>query len=111
MWVVIDHDPTLPVLKMSLNDTVESFRLVAGCQQRDLNLIRKDDDNILFEDKGAKCYKHAFRLTIGRIVRSSDTLSFIAYRADLEQLPADKRSAIIAFLDAAPLGTPKTQQK
>jgi len=109
MWVVINHDPTLPLLKTSLNDTVESFRLPAGCQQRALNLIRKDDNDILFEDKDAKCYKHAFRMTIGRIVRSKDTVSFIAYRADVEQLPPDQRSAIIAYLDAAPFDKSKPQ--
>jgi hypothetical protein len=110
MWVVITDDPTQPLLKTSVNDTVETFRLPAGCQQRDLNLIRKNEDDILFEDKGAKCYKHAFRTTIGRIARSNDTVSFIAYRVDLEKLPDDKRDAIIKYLNAAPLRT-KTQQK
>ena len=103
MWITILRRPEFPV--KSIDELLATFQPHFICKSRDLNVIRKDPNDVLFEEKDSVCYGKPFRYTIGRITRGKTNVSFYAYRADLQDLPADRRDFIIKALSSAPLDT------
>ena len=107
MWALIVKDPSY--LTASPRDLLETFRPRQICQKTNLTVIRQDYSDIVYEEQDAGCYKHEHSLTIGRIARGDHTVSFIAYHADVEELPPEKKANLIKYLNAAPLVVSQTK--
>ena len=86
------------------------FRPIFICRDKDLNVLKKDPNEILFEEKDSLCYGRRFRNTIARLVKGQNSVSFYAYRADLELPPEGRRDFILKALTSVPLDKPTAEQ-
>ena len=103
IWITILRKPEF--ISKSTAELLEVFQPHFICQNRDLNILKKDPNELLFEEKDSVCYGQAYRYTIGRIARGKANVSYYAYRADLHELPVDHRDFVLKTLSSAPLDT------
>ena len=101
MWVTIVRKPEF--LTKSTDDLLQVFQPHFICQNRDLNVLKKDQSEILFEEKDTFCYGQANRYTMGRITRGTGSVTYFAYRADVPELADDRRDFVMKTLTSAPL--------
>ncbi len=103
MWVTIVHKPDLQ--SKSIDDLFTIFRPVFICQNKNLNILKEDANEILFEEQDLMCYGRNYRYTIARLTKGEDRISFYAYRADMKDLPDGRRDFIMKALTSAALDT------
>jgi hypothetical protein len=111
MWVTILRQPDLR--SKSIDELLATFRPAFICQSRDLNVLKKDHNDILFEEKDAVCYGKTYRYTIGRVTRGKASVSYYAYRADVPELPEGRRDFVLKAISSAPLdssGSPQPEK-
>jgi len=108
MWAVIVSDP--PFRTSSTQELIEKFRPTLVCDKRDLNVLRKDYGDMLFEEHDTGCHNRPHSLTLARITRSVHSVSYLAYHANVEELPPDKKDNLIKYMNSAPLETSKGQE-
>jgi hypothetical protein len=101
MWVTILRKPEY--LGKSTDELLQIFEPRFICENRDLNVLKKDQSEVIFEQKDLFCYGQANRYTIGRITKSPTAISYFAYRADVPALPDDRREFVLKTLKSAPL--------
>lgn len=108
MWVTILHKPDLQA--KSMDELFRIFRPVFICQNKELNILKKDANEVLFQERDLMCYGRPYRYTVARLTKGESRISFYAYRADMKDLPDGRRDFIIKALTTAPLdtGAPKT---
>jgi|HubBroStandDraft_3_1064219.scaffolds.fasta_scaffold252009_1 hypothetical protein len=107
MWVTILRKPELQ--GKSIDDLYRMFRPVFICQNKKINIVKKDANEVLFEEQDMVCYGRTYRYSIARLTRGQDRVSFYSYRADMQDLPAGRRDFVMKTLTTAPLemGAPK----
>jgi hypothetical protein len=103
LWITILRKPEF--LDKSADDLLPIFQPHFICKSRDLNVIKKDLNEIVFEEKDATCYGQAYRYTLGRVARGRANVSYYGYRADVQQMPNDHRDFVLKTLTSAPLDT------
>ena len=103
MWLTIVRKPE--ILSKSPDELLKDFQPHFICQFRDLNVLKKDHNDILFEERDSVCYGQKYRYTIGRITKGKASVSFYAYRADLQELPEGRRDFALKAISSAPLDT------
>jgi hypothetical protein len=101
MWVTILRKPE--VSAQSPNGLITTFQPHFICQSHDLNVLKKELNDIVFEEKDAVCYGRNYKYTIGRIVRGRNTVTYYAYRADQLELPPGRRDFVLKTITSAPL--------
>jgi len=101
MWITILRKPEF--LSKSTDELFQIFQPRFICQNRGLNVLKKDQNEILFEEKDAVCYGQNYRYTMGRITRGHGSVSYYAYRADVQTVPDDHRDFVLKTLTSAPL--------
>ena len=67
MWVTIVRKPQL--ISKSSDELLQVFQPRFICKDRDLNVLKKDQNEIVFEEKDSTCYGQNYRYTVGRITR------------------------------------------
>ena len=103
MWITIVHKPDLQA--KSMDELFRVFRPVFICQDKKLNILKKDANEMLFQEQDLTCYGRPNRYTIARLTKGQNRISFYAYRADMKDLPEGRRDFIMKALTAAPLDT------
>ncbi len=103
MWVSILRKPEL--ISKPIDELLADFQPHFICKSRDLSVLKKTANDLLFEEKDSICYGKSYRYTIGRITRGKGTVSYYAYRADVKELPGDRRDMVLKALSTAPLDT------
>ncbi len=101
MWVTILRKPQF--ISKSSDELFQIFQPHFICQNRNLNVLKKDQNEVLFEEKDSTCYGQNYRYTLGRITRGNASVSYYAYRADVADVPNDRRDALLKTLTDAPL--------
>jgi hypothetical protein len=111
MWIDIFHQPEM--VSKSTDELLHQFSPHFICQSEDLNILKKDPHEVLFEQKNAVCYGKPYRLTIARITKGRDSIFYYGYRSDRLDLPDGERDFILKTLASAPLDTsgPATETK
>ncbi len=74
-----------------------------GCKSVTHNVIRKDYADMLYEEDGTDCRKRPYRLFIARVARGQSVVSYLGFRADVNQLSPEKKQSMLAYLNSAPL--------
>jgi len=108
MWITILHKSEYQ--SKSIDELFQMFRPLFICQNKDLNVLKKDPNEILFEEKDSMCYGRRFRTTIARLVKGQSSISFYAYRADLEKTPEGRREFVLKTITSVPLDKPTSEK-
>jgi len=101
MWVTILRKPQF--ISKSTDELFQVFQPHFICKDRNLNVLKKDQNEILFEEKDSTCYGQNYRYTMGRITRGQGSVSYFAYRADVAGVSSDQRDFVLKTLTTAPL--------
>jgi hypothetical protein len=101
MWVTILRKPQF--LGKSTDELFQVFQPHFMCKDRDLNVLKKDQNEILFEERDSTCYGQNYRYTVGRITKGKAAISYFAYRADVPNPTSDRRDFVLKTLTTAPL--------
>jgi hypothetical protein len=89
----------------STDELLAEFKPRFICQSEDLNILKKDPNEVLFEQKNSVCYGKPYRLTIARITKGRDSVFYYGYRADRLDLPDGEHDFILKTLTSAPMDT------
>ena len=101
MWITILRKPQF--ISKSSDELFQAFQPHFICENRNLNVLKKDQNEVLFEEKDSTCYGQNYRYTLGRITRGKASVSYLAYRADVADIPSDRRDSFLKILTDAPL--------
>jgi hypothetical protein len=101
MWITILRKPEF--LSKSADELLQVFQPEFICQSRDLNVLKKTENEVVCEETDSVCYGRGYKYTMGRIAKGRASVSYYAYRSDAQQVPADHRDFILKTLTSAPL--------
>jgi hypothetical protein len=101
MWVTIISQPSYT--SKSIDELLQIFRPIFICKSKDMNVISKDANEMVFEEQDSVCYGKGYRNTIARFTKAHDKVSVYVYRADVDALPPDRREFVLKTIEAAPL--------
>jgi len=101
MWVTIIKRPEF--LSKSIDELLQALRPPFICKSKDMNVLSKDANEIIFEEQDSLCYGRQYRYTMARITKAKSSISFYAYRADAAQLPEGRRDFVLKTLAGASL--------
>jgi hypothetical protein len=103
IWITILRRPEF--IGKSTDELLQVFEPRFICKDRNLNVLKKDQNEIVFEEQDSTCYGQTFRYTMGRIARGHNTVAYYAYRADVPAIPNDRRDFVMKTITTAPLDT------
>jgi hypothetical protein len=103
LWIEQIRDPK--ILSKSSDELLQMILPVFICKEKNLNFLKREYGDTLFEEKDSICYGKPYRLTLARIARGRSVVSFYAYRADQLELPPGDRDFILKTLSSAPFPT------
>ncbi len=103
IWITILRRPEF--IGKSTDELLQVFEPRFICKDRNLNVLKKDQNEIVFEEQDSTCYGQTYRYTIGRITRGQKSIAYYAYRADVPAIANDRRDFVMKTITTAPLDT------